>query len=130
MAVSASCHRVAVSDGHLAAISIELEACASPEEVIAAWEEFRPPEEVAALPSAPVRPLAWRREVDRPQPKLDRDSGGGMTVTVGRLRPCPALADTGAYSFEALSHNTIRGAAGGTLLLAELCAVRYGLLDR
>jgi aspartate-semialdehyde dehydrogenase len=75
------------------------------------------------LPSAPERALFYRREPDRPQTLRDRDAGNGMTVTLGRLRPCPILS----YKFVLLGHNTIRGAAGGSILNAELCASK-GLL--
>lgn len=118
LTLSASCHRVAVRDGHLMSVSLSLKTTVGRDEIIAAWEEFRGPPSVRALPSAPERPLAYRREPDRPQPRLDRGAGGGMGVSLGRLRPCPILG----WKFELLSHNTVRGAAGGALLLAELCA--------
>jgi aspartate-semialdehyde dehydrogenase len=72
------------------------------------------------LPSAITPPIVVRHELDRPQPRLDRDTGGGMTVVVGRVRRCPVLD----FKFEVLSHNTVRGAAGGTLLNAELLVAR------
>lgn len=119
LALSASCHRVAVRDGHLMAVSLSLKTSVGRDEIIAAWDEFRGPPSVSALPSAPERPLVYRREPDRPQPRLDRGAGAGMGVSLGRLRPCPIMG----WRFELLSHNTVRGAAGGTLLLAELCAL-------
>ena len=78
------------------------------------------------LPSACAPPIRVRREEDRPQPKLDRDCGGGMTVVVGRVRPCPVLD----FKIELLSHNTVRGAAGGTLLNAELLVARGRIARR
>jgi aspartate-semialdehyde dehydrogenase len=123
LALSASCHRVAVRDGHLMSVSVRLKEAVAREEILAAWEGFRGPASVRALPSAPARPLVYRPEPDRPQPHLDRGAGGGMGVSLGRLRPCPILG----WKFELLTHNTLRGAAGGTLFLAELCA-REGLV--
>jgi aspartate-semialdehyde dehydrogenase len=123
--VSAHCHRVGVLDGHLEAASIELSRPVSPEEAIESLRAFRGATEALDLPSG-VRPLlVVRDEPDRPQPRLDRDTGGGMAVVIGRVRPCPALG----LKLELLSHNTVRGAAGGTLLNAELLAAR-GLLSR
>jgi aspartate-semialdehyde dehydrogenase len=123
LVVSAHCNRIATREGHLECVSVELERQASPEEMIAAWEHFLPEPQRLQLPSAPVPPLIYRREEDRPQTLHDRDAGRGMAVTLGRLRPCPVLS----YKFVALGHNTIRGAAGGSLLNAELC-VSKGLL--
>jgi aspartate-semialdehyde dehydrogenase len=123
LAVSAHCNRVATREGHLECVSIELERQASPEEIIAAWENFVPESQQLKLPSAPERALIYRREPDRPQTLLDRDAGKGMTATIGRLRPCPILG----YKFVLLGHNTIRGAAGGSILNAELC-VSKGLV--
>jgi aspartate-semialdehyde dehydrogenase len=115
--VSASCNRVPVVDGHTVSISIKLGAPATREEILAAWAEFRP---LAgqALPTAPDQPVQWAPQNDRPQPRLDRNRGNGMAVTVGRLRPCGLLD----WKFTVLSHNTIRGAAGATILNAELLA--------
>ncbi len=118
MPVSAHCHRVGTLDGHLEAVSVELDAPAAPADVSQALTEFRAPETERPLPSAPERPLVVRAEPDRPQPRLDRDVGGGMTVVVGRVRDCPVFG----IKLELLSHNTLRGAAGGTLLNAELLA--------
>jgi aspartate-semialdehyde dehydrogenase len=115
-AVSASCHRVGVVDGHLEAVSVELERKAGLEEVAEVMRTFRGRPQELQLPSAPAIPLELLTAPDRPQPRLDVDRGRGMTVCVGRLRPCP-LFD---YKFSVLSHNTLRGAAGAALLNAEL----------
>jgi len=116
--VSAQCNRVATREGHLECASIELEYDATPEEIIAAWQNYTAEPQRLKLPSAPRQALIYRGEPDRPQTLLDRDAGHGMSVTIGRLRRCPILS----YKFVLLSHNTIRGAAGGSILNAELCA--------
>jgi aspartate-semialdehyde dehydrogenase len=116
MRLSAHTNRVAVSDSHLVCVSLELEKKASPEEVRAALEGFVAPEPVRGLPSAPKPPIEVRTEPDRPQPRRDRQTGHGMTAVVGRVRPDP-LFDV---KYAVLSHNTVRGAAGGALLNAEL----------
>lgn len=123
LTISAQCTRVPVSEGHTLCVSVGLsrEACAA--ELRAAWNDFRGPPDVAELPSAPEQPLLYLEGDDVPQPRLHRDLNGGMTVTVGRLRPCPLLH----WRFVTLSHNTLRGAAGGALLTAELALAR-GLL--
>jgi len=115
--MSASCNRVAVVDGHTVCVSIKLAKPATREEILAAWADFRP---LAGkeLPTAPDQPVQWAEQNDRPQPRLDRNRGNGMAVTVGRLRPCGLLD----WKFVVLSHNTIRGAAGATILNAELLA--------
>jgi aspartate-semialdehyde dehydrogenase len=118
--VSATCTRVPVVDGHLVNVSIELEASPPVEEIIETWEAFRGPEPVSSLPSAPKQPLFYLPQVDRPQIRRDRNAGNGMSTSIGRLRPCPILT----YKFAALSHNTIRGAAGCSILNAELLAVK------
>lgn len=112
--VSASCTRVNVRDGHLESVSVELVEKPSPEEVIRAWRSFNPLKGFE-LPSAPVAPVIYREEIDRPQPLKDRDVQKGMACVVGRLRKCPVLD----YKFFLLSHNTIRGAAGAAILNAE-----------
>jgi aspartate-semialdehyde dehydrogenase len=117
MVVSAHCNRVATREGHLECASIELERDASPEEIVTAWENYIPESQRLGLPSAPTHALVYRREVDRPQTLHDRDAGDGMTTSIGRLRRCPILG----YKFVVLAHNTIRGAAGGSVLNAELC---------
>src|SRR5712692_10554796 len=121
--VSAQCNRVATREGHLECASIELAGDASPEEIIATWEGFTPEPQRLNLPSAPEHALVYRREPDRPQTLRDRDAGHGMAVTIGRLRRCPILS----YKFVLLGHNTIRAAAGGSILNAELC-VSKGLV--
>ncbi len=123
LVVSAHCNRVATREGHLECASIELGRDATPEEIIAAWEDYIPESQQLKLPSAPERALLYRTEPDRPQTLRDRDAGNGMTVTLGRLRRCPILN----YKFVMLGHNTIRGAAGGSILNAELC-VSKGLV--
>jgi len=113
---TAHTNRVPVSDGHTVCVSVELETRATAEAVATALAEFEAPEIVRALPSAPARVIEVRAEPDRPQPRRDRDAGRGMTTVVGRVRPDP-LFDV---KFVVLSHNTIRGAAGGSILNAEL----------
>ena len=114
--ISAQCNRVPTRDGHLLSISVEFRGHPSVEEVRAAIEAYTSPLTGLDLPSAPARPVVLTDEPARPQPYLDRERGGGMVVTVGRLRPCPVLD----VRFVALVHNTVRGAAGGTILIAEL----------
>ena len=118
--ISPSCNRVAVIDGHLVNISVELADNPSLEDVIDAWNDFRGPAPVPSLPSAPEFPVHYLPQQDRPQTRRDRSAGHGMTTSVGRLREDPILG----YKFVALSHNTIRGAAGGSILNAELLAVQ------
>jgi aspartate-semialdehyde dehydrogenase len=120
LVVSAHCTRVATREGHLECASIELGRETTPEEIISVWESYVPEPQQLKLPSAPERALLYRYEPDRPQTLRDRDAGKGMTVTLGRLRPCPILS----YKFVLLGHNTIRGAAGGSILNAELCVSR------
>ncbi len=122
--ISAQCHRVATRDGHLEAVSVEFVEKPSVREIVAAFEEFRGVPQELQLPTAPNRPLVVRPEKDRPQVKLDRDIEKGMATVIGRLRECPVLD----YKFVLLGHNTLRGAAGGTLLNAELLVAR-GLVD-
>lgn len=120
--ISAQCNRVNVKDGHLEAVNVELIKKAGLEDVINAFKNFNPLKKLN-LPSAPNPPIIVREEIDRPQPKYDRDAENGMAVTVGRIRKCNILD----YRFLVLSHNTIRGAAGAAILNAELMKVR-GLL--
>ncbi len=121
--VSAQCNRVATREGHLECASVELERDVEPEELIEVWQGYTPEPQRLRLPSAPEHALLYRSEPDRPQTLRDRDAGHGMTVSIGRLRRCPILS----YKFVLLGHNTIRGAAGGSILNAELC-VSKGLL--
>jgi aspartate-semialdehyde dehydrogenase len=118
--VSASCNRVPVVDGHLVNVSIELAERPSLDDILAAWEAFRGPQPVPSLPFAPEKPVQYLPQVDRPQSRRDRNAGRGMTTSIGRLRECPLLG----YKFVALSHNTVRGAAGCSILNAELLAVK------
>ena len=118
--LSAQCNRVMTLDGHLEAVSIEFARKPALDELRAAFADFRGVPQVLKLPSAPARPIVVRDEQDRPQPRLDRDEQGGMASVVGRIRPCQVLD----YKFLVLGHNTLRGAAGGTLLNAELLAAR------
>jgi aspartate-semialdehyde dehydrogenase len=120
MQVSAQCHRVNVSDGHMAAVRVKLDKLATIEEVSEAFTSFSSLPQELKLHSAPQRPIVVLQEPDRPQPRLDRDAGNGMSVTVGRLREDNVLD----YRFVALSHNTIRGAAGAAILNAELLIAR------
>jgi len=116
MNVSAQCNRVNVSDGHLAAVRVKLVQAATIDEVRDALASFTALPQELHLHSAPAQPIIVREEADRPQPRLDRDAGNGMSVTIGRLQPDNVLD----YRFVALSHNTIRGAAGAAILNAEL----------
>jgi aspartate-semialdehyde dehydrogenase len=123
--LSAQCNRVPVRDGHTECVSVEFEHQPDADEVIAALEGFRGPPEAADLPSSPVQPILVRREPDRPQPIRDRDAGEGMSVVVGRVRPCPVFH----VKFVLLGHNTVRGAAGGSIHNAELL-VAQGWIER
>ena len=114
--VSAQVHRVNVSDGHMAAVRVKLARPASAGEVREAFASYTSLPQELKLHTAPERPILVRDEPDRPQPKLDRDAGRGMSVTVGRILPDKVLD----YRFVALSHNTVRGAAGAAILNAEL----------
>jgi aspartate-semialdehyde dehydrogenase len=121
--VSASCHRVPTLDGHMEAVFVELKREADPNLVIAAMERFVGEPQKLKLPTAPAKPVVVRREEDRPQTRLDRMEGGGMSVVVGRVRKDPVI---GGVKFVALGHNTIRGAAGCAILNAEyLKAKKY-----
>ena len=114
--MSAQCNRVPVEDGHTESINVKLGKKATKEEILAAWSGFFPEPQQLGLPSAPQVAVQYLTAPDRPQPRFDGDMGNGMTTTVGRLRPCSVLD----WKFTVLSHNTIRGAAGATLLNAEL----------
>ncbi len=115
-AITAQCIRVPVSDGHLAAVFVAFEKKPSREEILAAWRSYAGKPQTLKLPSAPSAFLTYFEEENRPQTKLDRDAGNGQGITIGRLRP-DAVFD---WRFVALSHNTVRGAAGGAVLTAEL----------
>ncbi|HUK36280.1 MAG TPA: aspartate-semialdehyde dehydrogenase [Vicinamibacterales bacterium] len=114
--VSATATRVPVHDGHTISASVTLEEKVAAAAIVDAFNCFRGRPQELKLPSAPPRPVVYLTERNRPQPALDVNRDGGMTVTVGRLRPCPIFD----YKFVALGHNTIRGAAGAAILNAEL----------
>lgn len=116
MVVSAQTTRVPVVDGHTESVSIAFERRPSIEDVIGALRSFRGKPQELNLPTAPPNPVVWTEAGDRPQPRLDVERDGGMTVTVGRVRKCPVLD----VKFIALGHNTVRGAAGAAVLNAEL----------
>lgn len=118
--ISAHTNRVGVSDGHTVCLSIETAQAADVAAIEAALAEFRAPDPVAGLPSAPARAIFVRREPDRPQPRRDRQEGRGMSAVVGRVRPCPLFG----VKLVVLTHNTIRGAAGASILNAELLAAQ------
>ncbi len=114
--ISASCHRVPVLDGHMESVSVKLKKRAAAEEIIEAWQKFRALPQELELPSAPRQPLHYFHQNHFPQPRVHRHLEKGMAVSIGRLRPC-ALLD---FKFTVLVHNTIRGAAGGAILNAEM----------
>jgi aspartate-semialdehyde dehydrogenase len=114
--MSAMTHRVMVRDGHMEAASVKLKTKASREEVEAAIRNFRSPIDELKLPSAPQPAIIVEKDIERPQPRLDRDRGNGMAVVCGPILPCGVLD----YKFRVCSHNTIRGAAGAAILNAEL----------
>jgi aspartate-semialdehyde dehydrogenase len=120
MTISASCNRVDVKDGHLEAVYLELEQNPSVEEVKKAFRTFIGEPQKLKLPTAPERPIIVREEIDRPQPRLDRDAGRGMSIVVGRVRSDPIMT----VKYLCLGHNTIRGAAGAGILSAELMAAK------
>ena len=114
--ISAQCYRVAASDGHMAAVSVSFDKKPTEEEILERWAQFAGLPQKYRLPSAPEQFITYFTEDNRPQTKLDRDLYGGMGITVGRLRE-DSIFD---YKFVSLSHNTLRGAAGGAVLTAEL----------
>ncbi|MBS7638925.1 MAG: aspartate-semialdehyde dehydrogenase [Candidatus Bathyarchaeia archaeon] len=120
IAVSASCNRVNVKDGHLEAVYVDLESKPTIEEVKEAFRNFIGEPQRLKLPTAPEKPIIVRDEVDRPQPRLDRDAGRGMSVVVGRIRTDPIMT----IKYLCLGHNTIRGAAGAGILSAELMVAK------
>jgi len=122
--VSAHCNRVPVVDGHTVVVSVEFERKPSKDDILQALVNFRGIPQERKLPSAPPQPIIYMEEADRPQPRRDAERERGMATFVGRLRECPVLD----YKFVALSHNTIRGAAGAAVLNAELM-YSEGLLD-
>ena len=118
--ITTQCLRVPVSDGHTAAVFVSFENKPSKEEIIKIWSEFKGVPQELELPSAPKQFIHYFTEDDRPQAKLDRGLEGGMAVSAGRLREDTQYD----YKFVSLSHNTLRGAAGGGVLLAELLAAK------
>ncbi|MEP6687220.1 MAG: Asd/ArgC dimerization domain-containing protein, partial [Gemmatimonadales bacterium] len=124
-AVSAHTNRVATVDGHLMTVSAGFRTRVTPESAMAALREFRANPRVACLPSSPTPPVEVELRQDRPQPRLDLERGGGMAVTVGRVRACPILD----IRLVLLGHNTIRGAAGQAVQIAELL-VAEGRVER
>ncbi len=123
--ISAQCNRVAVIDGHLETIQVEFEKKPLKEEIIEAWKNFSGEPQELKLPFAPLQPIHYFEEDNLPQPKLQRDLENGMAASVGRLREDTLFH----YKFIVLSHNTVRGAAGGTILNAELMKAK-GYLDK
>jgi aspartate-semialdehyde dehydrogenase len=119
-AISASCNRVHVKDGHLESVFVKLEDTPSPEQVEEAFARFRGEPQRLKLPSAPANPIVVRKEPNRPQPRFDRDEGKGMSVVVGRIRKDPILT----LKYMCLGHNTIRGGAGAGILSAELMVAK------
>ena len=118
--ITAQCLRVAVQDGHTAAVFVNFEKKPTKEEILERWKTFKGAPQELDLPSAPKQFIKYFEEDNRPQPKLDRDYEKGMGVSLGRLRE-DTLFD---YKFVGLSHNTVRGAAGGAILLAELLTAK------
>ena len=116
--ITAQCLRVPVSDGHTAACFVKFEKKPSKEQIIAAWNNYSGEPQKLNLPSAPGKFIHYSEQDDRPQPKLDRNTENGMAVFAGRLREDEVFD----YKFIGFSHNTLRGAAGGAVLLAELLA--------
>jgi aspartate-semialdehyde dehydrogenase len=114
--LSASCNRVNVKDGHLESIFVKLDQDPSIEQIEAAFEDFKGAPQLLKLPSAPEHPIVVRHEKNRPQPRYDRDTGKGQSVVVGRIRKDPIMT----FKYMCLGHNTVRGAAGGGILSAEL----------
>jgi len=118
--LSATCNRVPVVDGHTLCVSVELGREADAADLIEAWSSFRSDPQHIGLPSAPARPTLYLAAPDAPQPRRHRDLERGMATVIGRLRRCPVLQ----WKFVALGHNTLRGAAGGSILAAELAVAR------
>jgi aspartate-semialdehyde dehydrogenase len=126
LTITAACNRVPVSDGHTACVSMSFKKKKpSIEKILSIWNEFSSVPQELKLPMAPKQAIIYLGEDNRPQPKKDRDSEQGMAVSVGRLRECPVFD----YKFVGLSHNTIRGAAGGGILNAELL-VKQGYITK
>lgn len=122
--ISAQCNRVPVIDGHLETIQIKFKNKPQKDEIINVWEKFKSLPQELNLPSAPIQPIHYFSEDHLPQPRLNSNLENGMAISVGRLRECEIFD----YKFVVLSHNTVRGAAGGTLLASELMKAN-GYLD-
>ena len=123
--ISAHCNRVAVVDGHTACVSLKFRnEKPSKEKILEIWNNFKELPQELDLPFAPAQPIIYKEEDNRPQPRKDRDNDKGMAATIGRLRDCNVFD----YRFTSLSHNTIRGAAGGGILNAELL-VKKGYIN-
>jgi aspartate-semialdehyde dehydrogenase len=120
--ISAQCNRVSVIDGHLESVQIKFKKKADKKSIIRAWQEFKGEPQFMKLPTAPLRPIYYFDDPYYPQPRLNRDLENGMAVSVGRLKEC-SIFD---FKFVVLSHNTMRGAAGGAVLCAELL-IKKGL---
>ncbi|MBQ8291938.1 MAG: aspartate-semialdehyde dehydrogenase [Clostridia bacterium] len=118
--ITAQCFRVPVSDGHTAAVFVSFENTPTEADILSAWKNYGGEAQQLALPSAPEQFIRYFEEENRPQAKLDRMEGAGMSITAGRLRKDNVFD----YKFVGLSHNTLRGAAGGAVLLAELLAAK------
>jgi aspartate-semialdehyde dehydrogenase len=126
--ISAQCNRVSVIDGHLENVQVKFSNKPTKEEIIKVWKEFKSLPQTLNLPSAPKIPIHYFEEEHLPQPRLNRNLENGMAASVGRLRDC----DIFDYKFVVLSHNTVRGAAGGTILAAELMKAQgylNGIID-
>lgn len=122
--ISAQCNRVPVIDGHLETVQIKFKNKPTKDEIISVWENYKSLPQELELPSAPKQPIHYFSEDYLPQPRLNSNLENGMAVSVGRLRECEIFD----FKFVVLSHNTVRGAAGGTLLAAELMKAN-GFLD-
>jgi len=118
--ISAQCNRVHVLDGHTESVSVKFKSKPSIDEVKKVLQEYTSEAQRLRLPSAPQKSIVVMHQQDRPQPRIDRQVGGGYSVTVGRVRECPLLD----VKFTVLSHNTVLGAAGGAILAAELCKAK------
>jgi aspartate-semialdehyde dehydrogenase len=120
LTVSAQCNRVPVVDGHTLCVSVRLERRATTAELREAFDSFRGEPQTLGVPSAPERPIVCLDDPDGPQPRLHRDMQGGMATVIGRIRSCRVLD----FKFVVLTHNTLRGAAGGAILVGELMRAR------
>jgi aspartate-semialdehyde dehydrogenase len=124
LTLSAQCNRVPVMNGHMESVSVKLKKPAKKDEIIKVWREYTSEPQQLELPFAPQPPIYYFEDPRFPQPRLHRDLGKGMAISIGRLRDCGILD----YKFTVLSHNTVRGAAGGAILNAELL-VKKGYYD-